>query len=472
MSTIHKYVLCLIAVLMTGVASAQAPYVVTVKPWDSSFAIGVQSFAWASYEGKLLIVGGRTNGFHRTSDKERTFPSQYDNQQFRVIDLKNKQAYSADIPGDFLLPLRTTNMAYYQDGNTLYFAGGYGSTCNSDSASCYQTFPNLTAIQVAGLVNAIVAGQTTNLEQYLTMITDERMRVTGGGLEKIGDYFYLVFGQNFNSIYKGGISGIYTEEIRQFRINNSNGQLSISDYSATTTPLQYQGMSQFHRRDLNIFPTILPNGTEGIGALGGVFTQQAGPYPNPLTIAAGNGSATAAIDTGFQQKFCLYDCARMLVYDPRGKNMYATLFGGITDYYYDKSGKPVPSNMSNFMPFFNHLSTVGLSSAGTYTEYPQYQPALPGYIGSNASFIPLTGVATYGRNPNIIDYSTLPPGKAVQVGWIYGGITATAPQSSEFNPTFSNKVIYAVYVTRNSAAGKKATPKPIKRMTRKPSSKA
>lgn len=468
MSTICKLLCCLIAVLATGYADAQAPYVVTVKPWDSSFAIGVQSFAWAEYEGKLLIVGGRTNGFHRTSDKERTFPTQYDNQQFRVLDLQNKKRYSAAIPAAFLLPLRTTNMEYYQDGNTLYVAGGYGSTCDSDSAACYQTFPNLSALNVSGLVNAIVAGQTTNLDQYITMITDERMQVTGGSLEKIGDNFYLVFGQNYNSIYKGGVTGIYTEQIRQFKINNSGGQLSISDYSTITTPLKYQDMSQFHRRDLNIFPTILPDGTQGIGALGGVFTKQAGPYPNPVSIAAANGPAVAAIDTGFQQRFCLYDCARMLVYDPRGKNMYTTLFGGITDYYYDEHGKIMPSNIDNFMPFFNHLSTVGFSSAGTYTEYPQYQPALPGYIGSNASFIPLAGIGTYNSIPNIIDYSKLPAGQTVQVGWIYGGITATAPQSSEFNPTFSNKVIYAVYLTKGNGPARKAKPKPIKRLPKRP----
>jgi hypothetical protein len=85
--------------------------------------------------------------------------------------------------------------------------------------------------------------------------------------------------------------------------------------------------------------------------------------------------------------------------------------------------------------------------AGNYTEYPQYSPALPGFIGSNAVFIPLPTIPRFNNSAEIIDYSKLPYGKT-QVGWIYGGINATAPQSSEFNPTFASRYIYAVYLTR------------------------
>jgi hypothetical protein len=468
MLTIRKYVVFLAAILAISSACAQqAPFTVTVTPWDSSFAVGVQSFAWAQYNGKLLLVGGRTNGFHRTSDKERTFPTRYDNQQFWVLDIQNKKNYSAGIPAAYKLPLRTTNMEFYQDGNTLYFVGGYGSTCDTDSASCYQTFSNLSALNVPGLVNSIVAGDTSNLAQYITTTTDERLRVTGGSLEKIGNYFYLIFGQNYNSIYKGGITGIYTEQIRRFTINNSGGKLSISNYDAIVTPLTYQDLSQFRRRDLNTFPTILPDGTLGIGALGGVFTNQAGPYPNPIAISAPNGGLTAAIDTGFQQKFCLYDCARMLVYDPVGKNMYTTLFGGITNYYYDNQGNIQPSNIDNFMPFSNHLSTIRRNSAGKYTEFPQYTPALPGYIGSNAIFVPVSGAASYMNSPLIIDYTKLPFGAPAQVGWMIGGITATAPQSSEFNPTFATKVIYAVYLAKSNVRDRIKNQNVIKRLKKK-----
>ncbi|AXY74204.1 hypothetical protein D3H65_09560 [Paraflavitalea soli] len=463
MLTIRTYVLFLVVSLAISGACAQAPYTVTVKPWDTvKFFNGLQSFAWGQYQGKILIVGGRTNGFHRTSDKERTFPTQYDNLHLRVIDLANKKTYSAPIPATFLLPLRTTNTAFCQDGNTLYIVGGYGSTCDADSASCYQTFPNLSALNVSGLINAIVSYQTDGLDQYISTMQDERMRVTGGSLEKIGDYFFLVFGQNYNSIYKGGITGAYTEQIRQFKINNNGGSLSISNYGAIATPLKYQGLSQFHRRDLNVFPTILSDGTLGIGALGGVFTNQAGPFPNPVAISSRNGGLTAVIDTTFQQKFCLYDCARMLMYNPYARSMYTTLFGGITDNYFDDKGNIVPSDLNNFMPFFNHVSTVVRTSTGGYSEYPQYSPALPGFIGSNAAFIPIARSTTYMNSPNIIDYTSLPPYRLMQVGWLVGGITATAPQSSEMNPTYSNKVIYAVFVTSNGNRSVKAA-KPAKK---------
>lgn len=451
MLTIRRYVLFLMTILAISGACAQAPYTVEVRPVDSSLTVGMHSFAWAQSGQYLLLVGGRINGFHRTSDQERTFPTKFDNVQFRVIDLDRKRMDSAAIPAPYLLPLRTTNMAFCQDGDFLYIAGGYGSKCDSsDAASCYQTFPNLTELYVPGVISQLTFGPPDNIPMWMATMTDDRMRVTGGSLEKIGDYFYLVFGQNYNSIYKGGVTGIYTEQIRRFKINRAQGKISISDYDSTVTSLKYQGLSQFHRRDLNVFPTILPDGTEGIGALGGVFTKKDGPFPHPIAISSPNGVVSTNIDTSFRQKFCLYDCARMLVYDPWGKNMYTTLFGGITDYYYDGNGKILPSDPdSNYMPFFNHLSTVGRNKAGVYTEYPQYAPALPGNIGSNAAFIPDPFIKTYKKNRFIINYFELPADTAIRVGWIFGGIKATGQQASEAYPTFANNMIYEVYLTKH-----------------------
>ena len=41
-----------------------------VLPWGAG-----QSFAIGQADGLWLLVGGRRNGFHRTSDRESTFPS-------------------------------------------------------------------------------------------------------------------------------------------------------------------------------------------------------------------------------------------------------------------------------------------------------------------------------------------------------------------------------------------------------------
>ncbi len=424
-------------------AIAQAPYTVTVKFLNSGKLPPLQSFCHAVSQGKVLLFGGRTNGFHRTSDRESTFPSKFANDSFYVVDLSSWQVWRAAVPSVFLPALSATNMQFYQDGKILYCNGGYGSTCPQDSASCYQTFPNLTALNVPNIIASITNGKPVSTSDIIT-ITDDRMRVTGGELEKLGNTFYLAFGHNFNTIYKGGITGIYTERIRRFQINFDGKNLSIANYDSISTPLTYQGLSQFHRRDLNIVPSVMPDQTIGLSALGGVFTTQAGPFPNPISIFQ---TGTVQIDTSFQQNLCLYECAKVLMYDPTAKNMYTSLLGGITNYYY-QGDSLIPSNLYNFMPFFDHVSPIARDANGNYTEYPQPAPALPGFIGSNAVFIPASGVNFYGGTNDIIDYSQL-QGNTL-VGWMYGGILASAQQANEFNPTYASSNVYEVWIQKNT----------------------
>jgi hypothetical protein len=438
----------LIAFSITAASvQAQAPYTIRVTEVPNMQMPALQSFCYAQYNGYWLLFGGRTNGFHGVSDPSSAFPTRYDNQRFWVIDLANNKSWSAPIPAAYLQRLRATNIQFYQDGNTLFCNGGYGSTCDDDQDSCYQTFPYLSALNISGLVTAIVNNQTTGLEKYITSIQDERMRVTGGALKKLGSWYYLIFGHNYNSIYKGGITGLYTEQVRKFQISGGVGGMTITNYQALTTKLPYGGYTQFHRRDLNTVNSIMPDQTLGVTAYGGVFTKEAGPYPNPVYIGQSSGGATTInIDTTFQQKFCLYDCAYISLYDQSSSTNYTSFLGGITNYYYDKNNTPTPSNAANFMPFFNHVSTIARNKNMQSKEFPQLTPALPGYIGANAIFIAAANTPVV-QGSEIIDYAKL--GKSTLLGWMYGGILATAPQSSEFNPTYASGKVYAVYLDKN-----------------------
>lgn len=437
-----------------SIAAAQSNPGFTIQLEDSGNAIApkLQSYCLAASGGKILLFGGRINGFHGTSDMESTFPSQYSNRYFWVLDPINQKSWKADLPAGFKYQLSSTNMEFFQDDDVLYCIGGYGSQCDQDSASCYQTFPNLTSIRVTALMNAIISGQTSNLGQYLSSITDERMRVTGGSLKKLGDWFYLCFGHNYYTMYKGGVTGIYTEQIRKFKIQNSGTSLSITNYQTYTDPTNLQPQSEFHRRDLNVVETIMPDGTIGLTAYGGVFTQYGSAWFHPISVyQSASGVTTNKVDTSFNQKFNLYDCASISMYDKVTKNMYTSMLGGITFYYYDKNGNLEPSNGLNFMPFSNNLTTLVRGSNGKTVEYPQQSPALPGYIGSNAVFVPAPNIPMYstGGSHDIIDLNIIPTGIPVLIGYMYGGIMATADQSSEFNPTFASSKIYNVYLTRN-----------------------
>lgn len=427
-----------------------SPFSIRLEEVKNTKAPSLQSFAFAEWESSWLMVGGRTNGFHGTSDRESTFPTKYSNTNIFVYSPVNNQVWKMAIPEAYRMQLQSTNMNHIHSGDYLYCVGGYGSTCETDSPDCYQTFPNLTAINIPKAIAAIKANDAAGLEAAISTLEDERMRVTGGALRKIGDWYYLVMGQNYNVQYKGGVTGIYTDQVRKFQIENTNGTLAIKNYAAYNEPWNEtpEENNQFHRRDLTVTQSILADGTAGITVYGGVFTMNGGAFTNPVYIHQDGNSTSFSLDQGFSQKFNLYECANVPMYDPTSKTMYTVLLGGITDFYYDKSGALMPGNPLNALPFSKNVTTIIRNANGTSVEMPQKTPALPAFIGSDAEFIPNNSLAMYNAY-GIIDFSKLPKTETTEVllGAMYGGILATAEQSSEFNPTYASSKIYNVYLT-------------------------
>lgn len=434
-------------------AAAQLPFHFSVREAaQQPGAPALQSLAVGEHEGLWLLVGGRRNGFHRTSDNESTFPSAWANDSLYVVDVSGGRTWRAPLPPQYRMLLRVNNMQFYQDGDVLYVVGGYGSNCDSDARTCYQTYPNLTAIDVPAVVQAVQAGNAAGIQAGINTIQDERMRVTGGGLKKIGDTFYLVFGQNYDSIYKGAYTGKYTGQVRAFQIANVGGVVQIQNYRAYSDPAGGGPASQWHRRDLNVVETVWGDGTPGIAVYGGVFTPQGGAWLNPLYVAAppaGSDSARITLDSQFAMRMSPYECAQVLLYDPGSRTMYTTLLGGITNWYYNQAGQLVPSTIDNWLPWTAAITTLARTPDGATTEV--VQPAtqqLPQRMGGNAVFLPAPGLATWAGAPEVLDYSRLPAGDSVLVGWMYGGIWSTADQASEFNPTFANAKVYEVWMNR------------------------
>ncbi|HEU4562447.1 MAG TPA: hypothetical protein VFS20_31745 [Longimicrobium sp.] len=443
-----------LALAAAAPAAAQLPFTFTVREAARQpGAPALQSLAWGEHDGLWLLVGGRRNGFHRTSNNESTFPSAWANDSLYVVDVAGGRTWRAPLPQQYRMLLRVNNMQYFQDGDVLYVVGGYGSNCDSDDPSCYQTYPNLTAINVPAVVQAIQAGNAAAIEAGISTVQDERMRVTGGGLKKIGDTFYLVFGQNYDNIYKGGYTGKYTEQVRAFRIGGSGGQPQILDYQAYGATDGGGPASQWHRRDLNVVETVWGDGTAGIAVYGGVFTPTGGAWLNPMYVAApaGGGPASITLDQQFKMRMSPYECAQVLMYEPASRTMYTTLLGGITDWYYNASGQLVPSSIeTNWLPWTAAITTLARAANGATTEV--VQPAtlqMPQRMGGNAIFVPAPSLATYGGTHEVLDYGKLPALDSVLVGWMYGGIVATADQASEMNPTFANAKVYEVWMNRS-----------------------
>lgn len=435
-------------------AAAQLPFSFTVREAATQpGAPALQSFAIGRADGLWLLVGGRRNGFHRTSDRESTFPSAWANDSLYVVDVAAGRTWSAPLPPQYRMLLRVNNMQHTQEGSTLYVIGGYGSNCDTDDRTCYQTYPNLTAIDVPAVIRGVQARDAGAIAAGIVTIQDERMRVTGGGLKMIGDTFYLVFGQNYDSIYKGGYTGKYTEQVRSFHIANVGGVVQIQNYRAYGDPGGGGPASQWHRRDLNVVETVYADGNPGIAVYGGVFTPQGGAWLNPMYIASGAGSASITLDQQFAMRMSPYECAQVLMYDPASRTMYTTLLGGITFWYYDQAGQLVQSSIDNWMPWTAAITTLARAPNGATREV--VQPAtmqMPQRMGGNAVFVPAPGLATWAGTHEVLDYGRLPAGDRVLVGWMYGGIWSTADQASEFNPTFANAKVYEVWMNRTPGA--------------------
>lgn len=440
-------------------AAAQAPVVpFTFSVREAATQPGapaLQSFAIGRADGLWLLVGGRRNGFHRTSDRESTFPSAWANDSLYVVDVAGGRTWSAPLPSQYRMLLRVNNMEHVQEGSWLYVVGGYGSNCDTDDRTCYQTYPNLTAINVPAVIRGVQGRDAGAIASGIVTVRDERMRVTGGGLRRIGDTFYLVMGQNYDSIYKGGYTGKYTEQVRSFQVANVGGVVQIQNYRAYSDPNGGGPASQWHRRDLNVVETVWGDGTPGIAVYGGVFTPGGGAWLNPMYVSqpSGGGGAAVSVDTRFAMRMSPYECAQVLMYDPGSRTMYTTLMGGLTDWYYNAAGQLVQSNIDNWLPWTAAITTLARGANGATTE--AVQPAnmqLPLRMGGNGVFVPAGNLATYGGTHEVLDYSKLPAGDSVLVGWMYGGIRATADQASEFNPTFANSKVYEVWMNRTPAA--------------------
>ncbi|HEU4454980.1 MAG TPA: hypothetical protein VFR81_18090 [Longimicrobium sp.] len=414
----------------------------------------LHSFAMGRSGNDWVLIGGRRNGFHRTSTRESTFPTATANDSIYVVDMAAGRTYSARLPEQFRSILRVSNTQYAQVQNFLYVVGGYGSTCDSDEPSCYQTYPNITLIDVPTLARLVKEGQISQLAGAMMTRQDERMRVTGGALRTVGSTYYLVMGHNYNSIYKGGVTGIYTEQVRAFNLNG----LEILNYQAYGDPSGGGPTSQWHRRDLNVVPTVQPGGGHGLAIYGGVFTPTSGAWVNPMymTVPPGGGTPVFAVDTAFSMRMSQYECAHVVMYDPGAGTMYTTLLGGISGWYYDAGGNLVPGGLNNSLPWTGTITTLARAADGSTREV--VQPAgqgLPARLGANAVFVSAPGMPMVAGTHDVIDYSALAAGDSVMVGWMYGGILATADQSSEFDPTFASDKIYEVWLHRRPALARR-----------------
>lgn len=430
------------AVLSLAFASINAQtaenFLVEVEEMTFSNAPGVQSFVHAQHNDKLLIIGGRTEGLHQRQPFA-AFTEPFNNTVAYVLDLATSNTYSTSLnvlPQAVFEQLQSTNMEFEQRDSLLYIIGGYGF---SSTANDHITYPNLTAVHVPDVIDAIV--HNTSIVPYFRQISDTRLQVTGGYLDRLDNTFYLCGGQMFEGRYNPqgpnhgpGFTQEYTNAIKKFNIDDDGTNLSISNYN------EWIDTVNLHRRDYNMAVQIFPDGYVGLTMFSGVFQYGVDlPWLNTVDVR----------DTGyhvrpiFNQYLNQYHTAHMPVFDGVNTAMHSVFFGGMSRYTLDASGQLIDDTN---VPFVNTISKTTRFSDDSMDEFKIGE--MPGLLGSGAEFIHIH--ANFTDDYDIIHLDSLPYSKT-HVGYVVGGIESTQANIFFINDgtqsSASNR-IFKVYITR------------------------
>lgn len=445
----------------------ELPFRITIELAD--FALppnGLHSYASAELDGKWLFLAGRTNGMHDFSEVLPNFPSDKQNRDVYVIDPAQNRVYHRSLatPSSGLTQhqmdlLSVTSPQSYQDGDTLYMAGGYGvDSCTGQ----FSTKDVLTAINIRGLMHWVThpLGCET-AAQHIRQISNPIFQVTGGYMTKIGDNpTLLVFGQNFIGQYRDSSNGIYTEQVRRFEILDNGVDLDV----VVKTSVPESGHPDYRRRDLNVVPVVKRKKhkiKESLVAFSGVFTLQTGVWTVPVEINAQGipSQADPLCPKTFKQGMNNYVCPTVGLFSEKTKDMYNVFLGGISFGYYDVNND---FHTDPEFPFINNVTTIRIDKKGKYRQFimdgtypcipashytctPHSTPDPCCYFGAGGALLFPEGLPLYSNA--VVKLDELGEGPVV-IGYIVGGIQSLVQNTNYPCDSRASAYIFKVMLER------------------------
>lgn len=427
------------------------PFQIKIEQVNFQLPVGIHSGVYGKYKGLWIFIAGRTNGLHGF-DPGTSFPPDAQNKTVYVVNpltgvttSRSLEDASSGLTQEQINTLSVTSPEGYQEGNTLYMAGGY--QFDSDT-STYKTQPVLTAINLSGIVDWVMHPENTNnsVAQNIQQIYNSEFQVTGGKMLKLGSLTQLVFGQDMEGPYTVASNGQYTKQVRRFQIKNT-GQLAVDIESAmpeTQDP-------NFRRRDLNVVPTLLnKNGRlqYGLIAFSGVFTTTSGVWTVPVVIDGVSNPTMAdpAASTTFKQAMNHYESPTVSLYSGKYGDMYHIIMGGISYGYYSGGVFETDSEI----PFINQVTTIKMDKNGNFSQYlmdNQYPVILS--TQSNPGNTLLFGAAAYFIQNTIQQY----PNAVINldgirqetvIGYIVGGIQSTLANTNVMSDSSASPYVFKV----------------------------
>jgi hypothetical protein len=399
---------------------------------------GIQSYAFAQWENKWLIIGGRLDGLHRRQPWA-SFDSAGNNTKLIVIDPIERKKWSANVNHfhtDLREQLSSTNMEFKQVDSLLILIGGYGySPSNKD----HITYPNLAVVNVPQTIKAVINGY----HEFFTIgqIPCESCAVTGGKLMTIDSTFYLIGGHRFDGKYNpmGGPTFVqtYTNAVQKFHLKRAGNATEVVWLD------KHMDETLLHRRDLNVLPQISATGRPYLSIFSGVFQTD---YDMPYISSVRIDDDTLYAEPDFAQYYNHYHCATASIYDTQKNMQYNLFFGGISQYG-DSVGV---LTQDSDVPFVQNISLVEKGNDGTMREY-LLETKMPGYLGAGSELILNPHLKCY---PNgVVDWNVNAQ-DSILLGYIYGGIKSSAASIFWINDgtqSVASQAIYPVYLVKDSA---------------------
>jgi len=435
-----NFSLSLVLLLVIVQSKSQQLFTLRLEPSTLTSAPAVHSGAYGTYNNKWFFIGGRKNGLHGFNSPF-AFPSSGINDMVYVVDPAANQSWSASLatlPDYLREPVTSSNMQFYLNDSMLYMIGGYGW---KDSLQDFVTWPTLTAVNINGLMNAVIHSQP--VDSFFRQITDPAFAICGAHLQKLDSTYYLVFGHRFDGIYnRSDTSGFfvqtYSNEIRKFQIADDGIHLSINNYTAI------RDTDNFHRRDYNLLPLFDPYRGEGLLAFSGVFRRHIDlPFFTPIEIY----KDTVIVRNDFNQNLSQYHSATCALFDSVNYIQHNLFFGGVSMYYVDTlTGLTVTDS---FIPFVQTISNVARDIDLNYHEI-NAGIKMPALLGTNAYFFYDLNVPMF-RN-HFVHLNLLPHHQ--RLGYIIGGIESPELNISLTDPALSSAStrIFEVYLDTISTA--------------------
>lgn len=400
-------ILCLSATLISK-AQLNSNYSISIKPHAIDGFKGLQSYAGAQYNGKLILIGGRKEGLHRRQPFA-AFDPQFNNTEILFIDPINNNVYSKStdsLPTVLKEQLQATNMQFLQNGKILYIIGGYGYSATIDA---HTTYAKMIVVDLEQLSAAVLGN--TSLESCFKQIQDTLFAVAGGQLGLINETFYLAGGQKFEGSYNPngpdfgpGFYQQYSNQIRKFKIDEN--KLTVTDITILTDTIN------LHRRDYNMLPQIFNNNENGFTLFSGVFKYNVNvPYTNTVDVFA----TQYKVNNDFMQYFNHYNCPKVVLYDEKNKRNDNLFFGGIAQFYF--GGKNLVED--NDVPFTKAITCVSRDSNGVLTEGVITE--LKSYLNTGAEFFVNPKLEMFSNQ--IIKLNSINE-DSILLGYIVGGISS------------------------------------------------